>query len=120
MHTAVVGHVEWVEFARVESVPSAGEIVHAHETWAEAAGGGGVAAAQLLKLAGAATLYTAFAADDRGGRARAELDGRGVRIEAAVRPPPQRRAFTFVDSVGVRTSTVMAERHSPRGGDPLP
>jgi ribokinase len=43
MRTAVVGHVEWVEFARVERVPLAGEIVQASDWWAEAAGGGGVA-----------------------------------------------------------------------------
>ena len=36
----VVGHVEWVEFARVDHVPQAGEIVHATETWEEAADGG--------------------------------------------------------------------------------
>ena len=32
MRVAVVGHVEWVEFARVERVPDPGEIVHALET----------------------------------------------------------------------------------------
>jgi ribokinase len=32
MRIAVVGHVEWVEFARVEAVPRPGEIVHALET----------------------------------------------------------------------------------------
>jgi ribokinase len=52
MRVAVVGHVEWVEFARVQELPRAGEIVHATETWAEAAGGGAVAAVQLAKLAG--------------------------------------------------------------------
>jgi len=33
MKVAVVGHVEWVEFARVASVPLPGEISHALETW---------------------------------------------------------------------------------------
>ena len=42
MRLAVVGHVEWVEFARVETVPRPGEIAHAHETWEEPAGGGAV------------------------------------------------------------------------------
>ena len=32
MNLAVVGHVEWVEFIRVERVPKPGEIVHALET----------------------------------------------------------------------------------------
>ena len=43
MRVAVVGHVEWVEFARVEAVPKPGEIAHAFETWEEPAGGGAVA-----------------------------------------------------------------------------
>ena len=51
MRAAVVGHVEMMEFVRVEHVPSSGEIVHATETWEEAAGGGAVAAVQLSKLA---------------------------------------------------------------------
>ena len=60
VRAAVVGHVEWVEFVRVDRVPVPGEIVHAHETWTEPAGGGAVAAMQLLRLAGAATFYTAL------------------------------------------------------------
>ena len=36
MRTAVVGHVEWVEFVRVDRVPGPGEIIQARETWAEA------------------------------------------------------------------------------------
>ena len=39
---AVVGHVEWVEFARVERVPRAGEIAHAEARLEEPAGGGAV------------------------------------------------------------------------------
>ena len=55
MKVGVVGHVEWIEFARVERVPVAGEIVHALEAWEEPGGGGAVAAVQLAKLAGEAT-----------------------------------------------------------------
>ena len=42
MRAAVVGHVEWVEFVRVDRLPSRGEIVVAEESWKEAGGGGGV------------------------------------------------------------------------------
>ena len=52
MRVAVVGHIEWVEFVRVGSVPLSGQIVHALETWEEPAGGGAVAAVQLARLAG--------------------------------------------------------------------
>src|SRR5947209_3697107 len=45
MRVAVVGHVEWVEFVRVGTVPLPGQIAHALETWEEPGGGGAVAAA---------------------------------------------------------------------------
>src|SRR5918996_830810 len=47
---AVVGHVEWVDFAIVSRLPRPGEILHVREFWDEAAGGGAVAAVQMAKL----------------------------------------------------------------------
>src|SRR5438132_5706828 len=117
MRVAVVGHVEWVEFARVERVPAPGEIVHALETWEEAAGGGAVAAAQLAKLAGSCTLFTALGSDELGRRARVQLSEQGVTVRAMADPLPQRRAFCFVDEVGERTITVLGEKLRPSGGD---
>src|SRR5256885_6967570 len=109
----VVGHVEWVEFARVDHVPQAGEIVHALETWEEAAGGGAVAAVQLARLAGEATLFTSLGDDELGRRARAQLTEQGVTVRAMVDPSPQRRAFVYVDDAGERTITVLGEKLRP-------
>jgi ribokinase len=121
MRTAVVGHVEYVEFARVERVPRAGEIVRARRTWSVAAGGGGVASVQLARLAGECTLYTALGDDELGDRARADLENLGVRVEAANRPgQPTRRAFTFLDDGGERTITVIGPRLQSERDDPLP
>ena len=120
MKVAVVGHVEWIEFVRVEHVPARGEIVHALEAWAEAAGGGSVAAVQLARLAGASTLFTAVGDDEYGRRMAPELEGNGVRVEAAVRPEPQRHGFTYVDAGAERTITVIGERMGPQRADPLP
>jgi ribokinase len=117
MRVAVVGHVEWVEFARVDSVPAPGAIVHARETWAEAAGGGAVAAVQLAKLAGSAALFTSLGNDELGRRARAQLAQQGVSVHAMIDPAPQRRAFCFVDGQGERTITVLGEKLRPSGGD---
>jgi ribokinase len=117
MQVAVVGHVEWVEFARVESVPRAGEIVHALETWEEAAGGGAVAVVQLAKLAGSATLFTALGGDELGRRSRAQLTEHGVTVRAMADADPQRRAFCHVDEAGERTITVLGEKLRPSGGD---
>src|SRR2546422_652791 len=44
MRAAVVGHVEWVDFLRVDHAPAPGEIVHTLDAFEEPAGGGAVAA----------------------------------------------------------------------------
>jgi ribokinase len=117
MRVAVVGHVEWVEFARVEHVPRPGEVVHALETWEEPAGGGAVAAAQLAKLAGSSLFVTALGSDELGRRSRAELGRMSIELRAIPEPEPTRRAFTYVDETGERTITVLGEKLRPRGGD---
>jgi len=117
MNVAVVGHVEWVEFARVEHAPAPGEIVHALETWEEPAGGGAVAAVQLANLAGSCLLFTALADDDLGRRSREELEGRGVTVHAGQAPGKQRRALTHVDENGERTITVLGDKLLPSGED---
>jgi ribokinase len=117
VNLAVVGHVEWVEFVRVERVPQAGEIVHALETWEEAAGGGAVAAVQLANLNGSAHLFTALGNDELGRRCREELESRGVTVHASAPAEPQRRAFTYVDEDGERTITVLGDKLLPEGDD---
>jgi ribokinase len=114
---AVVGHVEWVEFARVESVPRPGDIVHASEAWAEAAGGGAVAAVQLVNLGCETMLFTALGGDELGRRTRVQLEGQGVILHAATVGEATRRAFTHVDEAGERTITVLGEKLRPRGDD---
>ena len=120
MRVAVVGHVEWIEFARVPRVPRPGEIVHATEWWEEVGGGGAVAAVQLAKLAGEAEFFTALAGDALGERSRARLEELGVRVHAARRPGVQRRGFVHLDEEGERTITILGERLVPHGDDDLP
>ena len=120
MRAAVVGHVEVVEFARVDHVPRPGEIIHTRETWVEPAGGGAVAAVQLLKLSGDAIFFTAFGDDELGHRTEQELRELGLRIECVYRDEPQRRGFTFVDDDGERTITVIGRKLTAEGDDPLP
>ncbi len=117
VQVAVVGHVEWVEFARVEHVPAPGQIVHALETWEEPAGGGAVAAVQLANLNGSALLFTALGDDELGRRSRAELEARGVTVYAATVRGAQRRALTHVDAAGERTITVLGPKLVPSGED---
>ena len=116
---AVVGHVEWIEFARVPRVPDPGEIVHASEWWEDAGGGGAVAAVQLAKLAGACDFFTALGDDERGRRSRERLEELGVTVFAAPREGPQRRGFVHLDGDGERTITILGDRIVPHGDDDL-
>src|SRR5207249_8027221 len=120
MRLAVVGHVEWVQFVRVEHTPAPGDIVHALEWWEEPGGGGSVAAVQLAKLGGSASFFTALGDDALGHRAHAELGALGIEVWATFRPTEQRRAITLIDGSGERTITIIGERLGPRGGDPAP
>jgi ribokinase len=116
---AVVGHVEWAQFARVPHMPRRGEILHATTSWEVPAGGGAVTAVQLAKLAGRATLFTALGDDELGHRTAEELNAMGLDVRAAFRKRGQRRVFVHIDERAERTITVIGDRMGPHGRDPL-
>ncbi len=120
VRAAVVGHVEWVEFIRVEEIPRADEIVSAEESWEEPGGGGAVAAARMSDVADETLFFTALGDDERGHRAKEQLEKLGISVEVAWRAAPQRRAVVFIDAGGERAITVIGERHGPCGVDELP
>ena len=117
MRAAVVGHVEWLEFVPVEDVPRRGEIVHAAESWEQAAGGGSVAAVQLAKLADSVAFFTALGNDRYAELARSELTERGVTVHATTVESRQRSGFVFLDETGERTITTIGRKLHPRGHD---
>ena len=119
MRIAVVGHVEWVEFARVERMPPAGEIAHAHDGWEEPGGGGAVAAVELARLGASVEFFTALGDDDLGRRAEERLTEFGVRVRVQRRDEPTRRALTLVDPTGERTIITLGEKLRPAGPLPL-
>jgi ribokinase len=115
---AVVGHVEWVEFARVPTVPAAGAIVHADRVWAEPAGGGAVVARQLQRLAGRCELFTALGDDELGRESVQRLAQLGLDVHVQW-GGSTRRAWTHVDAAGERTITVLGDKLVPVGPLPL-
>jgi len=117
MRLSVIGHVEWVTFARAPFVPAAGEIVHLEEPFSQPAGGGAVTAVALARMGADVTFYTALGSD---GRARTVLEAYGVRVEAAVRDRPQTEVLALLDPAGERTLFVVGENDAPVAGDPLP
>jgi ribokinase len=117
---AVVGHVEWVDFAVVARLPRPGEILHVSEFWDEAAGGGAVAAVQMAKLTGASLFITALTGDRLGHGVHEQLERQGVTVRAGPREGIQRRGFVYLTDDGERTITILGERLVPHGDDPLP
>lgn len=120
LRAAVVGHVEWVDFVRVTRLPAPGDILHADEAWADAAGGGAVAAVELARLgADPVDFFCALGDDANARRTHARLRELGVRVHAVARPRPQRRTVTLLDAAAERTILVLGERLVPHGDDPL-
>jgi ribokinase len=117
MRMAVVGHVEWIEFLRVEAVPRPGEIVGVTEWWGEPAGGGGVAAVELARLAGESSLFCRLGGDEAGRDAKTRLEAAGVRVHTPESDDLQRRGFVYLDEGGERTITILGEKPRPAGGD---
>jgi ribokinase len=115
---AVVGHVEWVEFARVPEMPRPGEIVHAERVWEEPAGGGAVVARQLARLAGRCEFFTALGKDELGRASARRLAELGVDVHVRW-GGSTRRAWTHVDGDGERTITVLGDKLLARGPLPL-
>jgi ribokinase len=115
---AVVGHVEWVEFARVPRLPAPGTIVHVEESWTEPAGAGPVMARQLALLAGRCELFTVLGDDELGRSSERRLAEVGIDVHAE-RRASTRRAWTHIDAQGERTITVIGEKLLPRAPLPL-
>jgi ribokinase len=117
---AVVGHVEWIEFARVTHVPEPGEIIDASEWFSDAAGSAAVVAVQLARLSGDVDFFTALGTDERGRRVAERLEELGLRVHAAPREAMQRWGFVHLDDDGERTISIVGDRHAPHGDDELP
>jgi ribokinase len=120
MLLTVVGHIEWIRFAKVRSVPPAGAIEHALEAWEGVGGGGAVAAVQLAKLGGGSLFLSALGRDRVADDARVELERSGIELYAATRDRPTRTALTMIDEEGERTIVTLGDRLEPRADDPLP
>ena len=114
MRCAVIGHAEWVEFARVPAVPAPGAIVHADELWEEPGGGGPVVASQLAKLAGGCDFFTALGDDELGHALVCSLQGQGMDVHVQwTASSSTRRAWVHVDRDGERTITVLGDKLLP-------
>ena len=118
---AVIGHIEWVTFLKVDQLPLAGEISHAKDYFEEAAGGAAVAAVQMSRLInGPVDLFTSLGKDSCGEGCYERLTKLGLNLKVAWREKPTRKGISFITKGGERAITVIGERLQPNASDNLP
>jgi ribokinase len=117
---AVVGHVEWVQFLRVDHLPAPGEIETARRETTHAGGGAVVAGGVLAEHGAEVDFFGAVGNDALGDAATADIAARGIAAHMARRPAPTREVLTLLDRDNERTILPIGERLRPEGGDELP
>ena len=118
---AVIGHVEWVTFLKVDQLPLAGEISHAKDYFEEAAGGAAVAAVQMARLTNEPVdLITSLGKDTYGEQCYERLTKLGLNLKVAWREKPTRKGISLISKDGERAITVIGERLQPISSDDLP
>jgi ribokinase len=73
----------------------------------------------LAELGAEVEFFCALGRDVAGRAAMTQLEERGVRVHAAWRDQPTRRAITLLEPGGERTIITIGERLEPRGSDEL-
>tara|TARA_Y100001968_G_scaffold159201_1_gene145584 strand:- start:166 stop:1008 length:843 start_codon:yes stop_codon:yes gene_type:complete len=118
---AVIGHVEWVTFLKVDQLPLAGQISHGNDSFEEAAGGAAVAAVQMSRLIkGPVDLITSLGNDYYGEKCYERLTELGLNLKVAWREDPTRKGISLITKDGERAITVIGKRLQPLGSDDLP
>ncbi len=120
MKLAVVGHVEWVTFLKVDALPEAGKISHAEKYLEGPAGGGAVIAAQIAKLIKQRVLFiTSLGEDYEGYESEKKLNEMGLDLRISWRNSPTRKGISFIDNNKDRAITVIGDRLEPKGDEDL-
>tara|TARA_B100000989_G_scaffold249443_1_gene197050 strand:- start:350 stop:1216 length:867 start_codon:yes stop_codon:yes gene_type:complete len=120
LNFAVVGHVEWINFLKVDQMPKPGVISHTEKSLEFPAGGGSIIAKTLSELTvNQIHFFTALGNDDYGNKCFKILSNMGIKLHVAWRDKPCRRGFSLIDSKGERAITVIGERLAPNYKDKL-
>ena len=118
---AVIGHIEWVTFLKVDQLPLAGQISHAKDYFEEAAGGAAVAAVQMARLTnGPVDLITSLGKDIYGEKCYERLTNLGLNLKVAWREESTRKGISLISKDGERAITVIGKRLQPLSSDDLP
>ena len=118
LNFAVVGHIEWVNFLKVDHLPKPGVISHSKKSIDYPAGGGAVIAKTLADLTNKKVhFFTSLGNDYYGEQCFNILSNMGLKLHVAWRDKPTRRGFSLTDSDGERSITVIGERLAPTSKD---
>ncbi len=117
---AVIGHIEWINFIKVDQLPKPGFISHSKKSLECPAGGGTVIAKRLRELTnGEVHFFTALGDDIYGKQCLNILEKMGIKLHVAWRNKPTRRGFSLIDSECERSITIIGDRLSPIHNDDL-
>ena len=117
---AVIGHIEWINFIKVDQLPKAGLISHSKESLEYPAGAGSVIAKRLRELThGEVHFFTALGNDFYGNKCLNILQNMGIKLHVAWRDKPTRKGFSVNDSEGERSITIIGDRLAPIHKDNL-
>ena len=120
LNFAVVGHVEWINFLKVDQLPKPGVISHSKKSLEYPAGGGTIIAKTLSDLTlNQIHFFTALGNDAYGDKCFKILSRMGINLHVAWRDNPTRRGFSLIDYQGERAITVIGERLAPNYKDNL-
>ena len=117
---AVIGHIEWINFIKVDQLPKPGLISHSKESIEYPAGGGSVIAKRLRELTHSEVhFFTALGNDFYGNKCLNILQNMGIKLHVAWRDKPTRKGFSVIDSEGERSITIIGDRLAPTHKDNL-
>ena len=117
---AVIGHIEWMNFIKVDQLPKPGLILHSKQSLECPAGGGTVIAKALRELTNSEVhFFTALGNDFYGDQCLNILKNMGIKLHVAWRDKPTRKGFSIVDSDGERSITIIGDRIAPKNKDNL-
>ena len=120
LNFAVVGHIEWINFLKVDQLPKQGVISHSEKSLEYPAGGGSIISKILSDLTlNQIHFFTSLGNDDYGNKCFKILSNMGIKLHVAWREKQTRRGFSLIDSQGERAITVIGERLAPTHKDKL-
>ena len=117
---AVIGHIEWINFLKIDSLPEPGIITHAKTSLELPAGGGSLIAKTLYELSNNEIhFFTSLGKDYYGEKSFEFFEKIGINLHVAWRSEATRKGFSLIDKNGERSITIIGKRLAPSYSDNL-